>query len=74
MRRKIVVEQGEVTAIAKLMGCTTVFVSYALNFRKNSELAQRIRRMALLRGGIEVGNEPVKESSNEDKTMEAAVR
>ena len=74
MRRKIVVEQVEVTAIAKLMGCTTVFVSYALNFRKNSELAQRIRRMALLRGGIEVGNEPVKESSNEDKTMEAAVR
>lgn len=74
MRRKIVVEQGEVTAIAKLMGCTTVFVSYALNFRKNSELAKRIRRMALLRGGIEVGNEPVKESSNEDKTMETAVR
>lgn len=73
MRRKIVVEQGEVTAIAKLMGCTTVFVSYALNFRKNSELAQRIRRMALLRGGIEVGNEPVKETSNEDKAMEAAV-
>ena len=74
MGRKIVVEQGEVTAIAKLMGCTTVFVSYALNFRKNSELAKRIRRMALLRGGIEVGNEPVKESSNEDKTMETAVR
>lgn len=75
MRRRIVVEQGEVTAIARLMGCTTVFVSYALNFRRDSELARRIRRMALLRGGIEIGNEPVKGgTSNEGKTMEAAVR
>lgn len=74
MRRRIVVEQGEVTAIARLMGCTTVFVSYAINFRRDSELARRIRRMALLRGGIEVGNEPVKGgTSNEDKAMEAAI-
>ena len=75
MKRKIVVDHGEVTAIARLMGCTTVFVSYALNFRKDSELARRIRRMALLRGGIEIGNEPVKGgTSDEGKTMEAAVR
>lgn len=70
MRRRIVVEQGEVTAIARLMGCTPVMVSYALNFRKDSELARRIRRMALLRGGIEIGDEPVKET-NDGKTVEA---
>ena len=45
-------------------------VSYALNFRKDSELARRIRRMALLRGGIEIGDEPVKET-NDGKTVEA---
>ena len=37
---------------------------------QDSELARRIRRMALLRGGIEIGDEPVKET-NDGKTVEA---
>lgn len=72
MKRKIVVEHGEVRAIARLMECTPEMVSHSLSFRKNSPLAQRIRRMALLRGGIEIGNEPVEGgTSYEGKAMEA---
>ena len=59
MKRSIVVVRGEVKEIARLMGCTPDMVGHSLAFRKNTPLAQRIRRMAMLRGGIEVGNEPV---------------
>lgn len=59
MKRRIVVVRGEVKEIARLMGCTPDMVGHALAFRKNTSLAQRIRRMALLRGGIEIGDEPV---------------
>ena len=35
MKRRIVVEYGEVNKIAELIGCTNVMVSHALAFRKN---------------------------------------
>lgn len=54
MKRKIVVERGESQKIAKIMGCTPVMVCYALTFRKNTLLAQKIRNVALERGGVEV--------------------
>ena len=53
MKRRIVVEYGEVNKIAELIGCTNVMVSHALAFRKNSRLARSIRKLALERGGTE---------------------
>ena len=66
MRKRIVVEHGEVKRIASLMGCTREMISHSLAYRKNSELAAKIRKMALMRGGVEVGNEPAKEESYEN--------
>ena len=54
MKRKIVVEHGESLKIAKIMGCTPVMVCYALSYKKNTLLAQKIRKVALERGGVEV--------------------
>lgn len=37
------------------MHCTPEMVSHSLSFRKNSKLARSIRKLAIERGGIEVG-------------------
>lgn len=58
MKRRIVVEHGEVGRIALLMHCTRVMVSHSLTYRKDSKLARAIRKMALARGGEEVGSKP----------------
>lgn len=56
MMRKIVLEYGKVGKIAKVMRCTPEMVSKALNFKKNSLLARKIRYVAKEQfGGIEVG-------------------
>lgn len=56
MRRKIVLEYGDIAKIAKLMGCTPEMVSKSVNFKKNSLLARKIRFVALKQfGGVEVG-------------------
>ena len=57
MKRRIVVEYGEVNKIAELIGCTNVMVSHALAFRKNSRLARSIRKLALERRGTEIGED-----------------
>lgn len=57
MLHKIVTSRGEVNKIAMLMGCHRVVVSRALNFQCDSVLARKIRKMAVLRGGVEVGKE-----------------
>ncbi len=67
MKRRIIVERGEIGHIAKLMGCTREMVGHSLAFRKDTDLARRIRRLALLRGGIEVGNEPAKTSMSHER-------
>lgn len=54
MRKKIVVEHGEVGEISRLMGCTRQMVNNSLAFRKDTDLAKRIRKMAIMRGGQEV--------------------
>lgn len=59
MKRKIVVEYGEVRRIARLMNCTPEFVSRSLSFGKDTQLAKAVRKMALMRGGIEIGDETV---------------
>jgi hypothetical protein len=53
MKRRIVVEHGEVKQIALLMNCTVQMVNGALAFRKNSFLARKIRKIAIERGGID---------------------
>lgn len=40
MKRKIVVEHGEVNKIAYLMNCTREMVSHSLCYRKDTQLAK----------------------------------
>lgn len=49
-------DYGNVAKIAKVMNCTPVMVSMAINFKKNSLLARKIRYVAKEQfGGVEVG-------------------
>ena len=54
MKKKIVVMHGEMNEFSRLMGCSREMVSLSLSFRKDTDLAKRIRKMAILRGGKEV--------------------
>ena len=65
MKRRIIVEHGEVKRIALLMNCTYEMVSHSLAYRKDTKLAKAIRKMALMRGGVKVGDEPVNDTSYE---------
>ena len=57
MGKKIVMDRGNVVKIAKTMNCTREMVSKALNFKKDSMLARKIRYVAKEQyGGIEIGN------------------
>lgn len=56
MKRKIVLDRGDVAKIAKVMNCTPEMVSKSVNFKKNSLLARKIRFVAVKQfGGVEVG-------------------
>lgn len=56
MDRRIVVSHGDSKKIAVSMHCTREMVSKALNFKKDSELARKIRYVAKEQyGGIEIG-------------------
>lgn len=56
MRRRIVVEYGDMRKIASALGCTREMVGKALRFDKNSTLARKIRYVAKEQyGGIEIG-------------------
>jgi hypothetical protein len=56
MRRRIIVEHGEQLKIASSMQCTKEMVSKSLNFKKDTDLARRIRYVAKSQyGGIEIG-------------------
>ena len=46
MNRRIVMDRGNVVKIAKTMNCTREMVSKALNFKKDSMLARKIRYVA----------------------------
>ena len=57
MNRRIVTDRGSVLKIAQAMNCTREMVSKALNFKKDSMLARKIRYVAKEQyGGIEIGN------------------
>ena len=67
MKKRIIVEHGEVKRIALLMNCTYEMVSHSLAYRKDTKLAKAIRKMALTRGGVEVGDERVNDTSHEEE-------
>lgn len=67
MKKRIIVEHGEVKRIALLMNCTYEMVSHSLAYRKDTKLAKAIRKMALTRGGVEVGDELVNDTSHEEE-------
>lgn len=56
MKKRIVLDHGNVAKIAKVMSCTPEMVSKSINFKKNSLLARKIRFVAIKHfGGVEVG-------------------
>ena len=65
MKKRIIVEHGEVKRIPLLMNCTYEMVSHSLAYRKDTKLAKAIRKMALMRGGVEVGGEPINNRNHE---------
>ena len=57
MNRRIVMDRGSVVKLACAMNCTREMVSKALNFKKDSLLARKIRYVAKEQyGGIEIGD------------------
>ncbi|MBO5427994.1 MAG: hypothetical protein J5996_06175 [Prevotella sp.] len=57
MNRRIVVGRGDGLKLASTFNCTREMVSKALNFKKDSMLARKIRFVAKEQyGGIEIGN------------------
>lgn len=56
MNRRIVISRGDGLKIASSFNCTREMVSKALNFKKDSMLARKIRFVAKEQyGGIEIG-------------------
>lgn len=56
MNRRIVINRGDGMKIASAFNCTREMVSKALNFKKDSMLARKIRFVAKEQyGGIEIG-------------------
>lgn len=51
MKKQILTDNETKTFLMKAFGCSRQQVWRALNFERNSEKAQRIRRLALQRGG-----------------------
>ena len=56
MNRRIVMDRGHVGRIAVVMHCTRERVSKALNYKKDTDLARKIRYVAKEQyGGVEIG-------------------
>ena len=56
MNRRIVMDRGNVTKVARVFHCTREMVSKSLSYKLNSELARKIRYVAKEQfGGVEVG-------------------
>ena len=55
MSKRIVMERGAVSKIARSLGCTKEMVSKSLNYKKDTELAKKIRHVACTQyGGVEL--------------------
>ena len=55
--RRILVSQEVNQSLQQVFGCTKEMVSRALNYRRDTELAKRIRALALQKGGILIGSD-----------------
>lgn len=53
------------------MNCTPEMVSHSLAYRKDTKLARSIRKMALMRGGVKVGDESINETGHESEVVKA---
>lgn len=72
MKKQILTDKETKHFLMEAFGCTQQAVWQALTFQRNSEKAQRIRKLALERGGKLVGvNVPECETTHEEaeKTM-----
>lgn len=52
--KKVIMAHGERVQLAALFGVSTVTVRNALKFKWDSDLAKKIRKAAIERGGAEV--------------------
>lgn len=52
---RIVVARGETEMLRKIFKCSRTIIWQALTFRRDDEIARKIRKAALERGGIEMG-------------------
>lgn len=68
MKKRIVIDARERKFLALAFGVTEQSVHYALNFKRNSDLSNRIRTLALERGGEVLGCAKL-ETSYEDDIM-----
>jgi len=51
--KQILTKRGEVKALRELFKCSEPMVINALHFRRDTDLAKRIRKAAIERGGVE---------------------
>lgn len=51
---EIITKQGERVKLAELFGVSEVTIRSALKYRTKSDLAARIRKVAIDRGGVEI--------------------
>lgn len=56
MRKKIIIDYGEASKISRDFKVTRQTVWKALNYLSNSSKAKMLRKVAIERGGIKVGN------------------
>ena len=57
MKKRIVVEYGKISQISKDFKVTRQAVYKALNYLSNSSKATLIRKVAIERGGVEIGDQ-----------------
>lgn len=55
MKKQILIDRAEKGYLQKLFDCTNVMVWKALTFESDSDLAKRIRKAAVERGGVLTG-------------------
>jgi DNA-binding phage protein len=56
MKKRIIIEYGGISRIAKDFKTTRKSVYDALSYRSNSTKARLIRKVAVERGGVEIGD------------------
>lgn len=50
-KEKIIIQHGQQVKLAEVFGCTQGMVANALNFNRDSELAKKIRHVAITQYG-----------------------